>query len=181
MRSKTQNIVTSKTGSVLTAAIVCALLGALSHAAPQSKEKAASPSQKTFATPDEAAKALIEAATNYDVPALLQILGPDGKDLVATEDPAQDKIRATAFAALAREKSSVSVDSTHHRADLLVGKDDWPMPIPIVKQKNGTLVLRFRLRAHGGAIPAHRRERTEHYSSLPWFCRGAARVRFDQA
>ncbi len=137
MRSKTQNGGTSKKGSILTAAIVCTLLGALSHAAPQSKEKAASPSQKTFATPEEAAKALIEAATDYDVPALLQILGPDGKDLVQTEDAAQDKIHATAFAAMAREKSAVSVDSTRRHADLLIGKDDWPMPIPIVKQKNG--------------------------------------------
>ena len=132
MRSKTQNIVT-----VLGATIACALLGTLSHAEPQSKDHAASSAQKTFATPDEAAKALIEAATNYDVPGLIQILGPEGKDLVATADPTDDKIRAAAFAALAREKSSVSVDSTHHRAELLVGKDDWPMPIPIVKQKNG--------------------------------------------
>ena len=138
MRSKTQPIVTSKTGSVLTAVIFCSLLGALSYAAPESKEKAAPPGQKTFATPDEAAKALIEAATNYDVPALLEILGPEGKDLVASEDPGEDKNRAVAFAALAREKSVVSMDSTHHRADLLIGKDDWPLPIPIVRQKSGT-------------------------------------------
>jgi hypothetical protein len=33
---------------------------------------------KAFATPDDAANALIAAATNYDVPNLLAILGPDG-------------------------------------------------------------------------------------------------------
>jgi hypothetical protein len=38
---------------------------------------------------------------------------------------------------MAREKSAVSMDSTRRHADLLIGKDDWPMPIPIVKQKNG--------------------------------------------
>ncbi len=132
MRSRTQNIVT-----VLRATIACALLGVLSHAEPQATDKAPPSAQTTFLTPEEAAKALIEAATTYDVPALIQILGPEGKDLVASEDPGEDKIRAVAFAALAREKSSVSVDSTHHRAELLVGKDDWPMPIPIIKQKNG--------------------------------------------
>jgi len=38
--------------------------------------------QKTFATPQLAADALIKAAESYDVPALLEIFGPEGKDLV---------------------------------------------------------------------------------------------------
>ena len=138
MKSRTPKIAAWKGASILRATIVCALLGVHSYAGPQSKDNVAAPAQKTFATPDEAAKALIEAATNYDVPALLEILGPEGKDLVASGDPAEDKIRAAAFAALAREKSAVSVDSARHRAELLVGKDDWPMPIPMIKQKNGT-------------------------------------------
>jgi hypothetical protein len=92
--------------------------------------------QKTFATPQQAGEALIQAADSYDVPALLEILGPDGKDLVAS-DPVEDKNRAVAFAKLAHEKNSVSIDPKNPaRATLLAGPDDWPLPIPIVR-KNG--------------------------------------------
>ena len=47
--------------------------------------------QKIFNTPEEAAEALILAAEQFDVPALKEILGPDGADLVVSEDPVQDK------------------------------------------------------------------------------------------
>ena len=93
--------------------------------------------QKTFATPQEAADALINAASNYDLSALLQIVGPDGEDLVQTKDPVQDKNQAEAFAALAKQKNSISIDPKNkNRAILVVGENDWPSPIPLVK-KNG--------------------------------------------
>jgi hypothetical protein len=93
------------------------------------------PSQKTFATPEQAADALIQAASAFDVPALNEILGPEGKDLVATDDTVRDKNNAAAFAAISKEKHSISRNSkTPARAVLLVGNNDWPMPIPIVKQ-----------------------------------------------
>lgn len=93
--------------------------------------------QKTFATPKEAAEALIKAAENFDLPALKEVLGPDGQNLVASEDAVHDKNRAAAFAAKAREKSEINVDPKDpKRAVLSVGNDDWPLPIPIV-QKGG--------------------------------------------
>ena len=92
--------------------------------------------QKTFATPQEAADALINAASNYDLSALLQIVGPDGEDLVQTKDPVQDKNQAEAFAALAKQKNSISIDPKNkNRAILVVGENDWPSPIPLVKKK----------------------------------------------
>lgn len=86
--------------------------------------------QKSFATPQLAADALIKAAESYDVPSLLEIFGPEGKDIVASADPVRDKSRAQEFVEKAHEKNSVSVEKT--KAVLLVGKDDWPMPVPIV-------------------------------------------------
>ena len=86
--------------------------------------------QKTFATPQLAADALIKAAESYDVPALLEIFGPEGKDLVESADPVRDKARAQEFVEKAHEKNSVSVEKT--KAVLLIGKDDWPLPVPIV-------------------------------------------------
>jgi hypothetical protein len=109
----------------------------LCPAAPQEKQKAsaAAPSQKGFATPDEAAKALIQAAANFDLPALLEILGPDGEDLVSSEDPVLDKKHSLEFAARAQEKNSVSKDpSDPDRAILSTGNENWPLPIPIVKR-----------------------------------------------
>jgi hypothetical protein len=47
-----------------------------------------------------------------------------------------DKNRALAFAAKAKEKNSIEIDKKDpNRAILLVGNDDFPLPIPIVKHK----------------------------------------------
>jgi hypothetical protein len=89
---------------------------------------------KTFSTPQQAADALIRAAEKFDVGALEQILGPDGDDLIFTGEYAQDRQLASKFVAEAREKKSVSVDpKTSNRAFLLVGNEDWPFPLPLVK------------------------------------------------
>ena len=118
----------------------CYLLVSPSAAQTQSKQSSAAssqPTQKLFATPKEAADALIQAAENFDLSALKEILGPDGEDLVSSEDAVQDKNRAAAFAAKAREKTEVSADpQDSKRAILSVGTDQWPLPIPIV-QRNG--------------------------------------------
>jgi Protein of unknown function (DUF2950) len=91
--------------------------------------------QKTFSSPQQAVEALIAAASNYDVPTLMEIFGPDGKDFIASSDPVQDKNRAEAFAAEAREKNVVTVDPKNSaRAILVVGNEDWPFPVPLVKQ-----------------------------------------------
>src|SRR6476469_279827 len=63
-------------------------------AAPETKENAtdaSSTKQKQFATPKEAVNSLVAAAETFDVPALKEILGPDGEDLVSSEDPVMDK------------------------------------------------------------------------------------------
>lgn len=116
------------------------VLGLAVHAAPQAKPKpsqTAQLKQKTFATPRLAADELIRAARQFDVPALKEIIGPRGDDLVETEDKVQDKERAARFADKAREKTSVTQDPKNaNRAILSVGNDDWPYPVPIVK-RNG--------------------------------------------
>ena len=122
--------------SVLAASsFVCAGL----IAAPQPKSDTAAgaqPNQKQFNTPKEAADSLVQAAESFDVNALKEILGPDSTDLVASEDPVQDKNKAMAFAAKAKEKTAIDTDAKNpNRAILTVGNDDFPVPIPIVKKK----------------------------------------------
>jgi hypothetical protein len=91
-------------------------------------------SARRFDTPQQAADALVDAAQKFDEAALVQIFGFDGEDVVFSGEGAQDRQRASDFFAEASEKKSVSVDPMRgNRAFLLVGKEDWPFPVPIVK------------------------------------------------
>ena len=91
--------------------------------------------QSTFSTPEAAADALVSAAGKFDVAAMVAILGTDGEDLVVTDDPVQDRNQAADFAAQARVKSRVVRDPGSPRvATLIIGAEDWPMPIPIVEE-----------------------------------------------
>jgi hypothetical protein len=66
---------------------------------------------------------------------LKEILGPGSDDIVASEDAVQDKNRAAEFVAKAKEKHSIEMDAKNpNSATLIVGNDDWPLPIPIVKK-----------------------------------------------
>jgi hypothetical protein len=118
-----------------TIVIVTLATVAFATAAEPKADASATPAsnQKQFATAKEAADALVQAATSFDQAALKEILGPESDDLVASEDPVQDKNRAVAFAEKAKEKSSLEQKGDH--AIMEVGKDDFPLPIPIVKRK----------------------------------------------
>ena len=132
MKSETYTFARNTMLASLALALFCVLpvFGQSSKAS-----SSAVPAQKGFASPEEAAAALIQAAEVFDLSALKEILGPEGQDLVSSGDPVQDKNNSTAFAALAREKQSVTKDpSNPNRAILSVGNDDWPMPVPVVKR-----------------------------------------------
>jgi len=122
--------------------LACAIvmsLGFALQAAPEAKKDAsasAQSNQKQFNTPKEAADSLVQAAASFDVAALKEILGPDCEDVVSSADPVMDKNRAVAFAEKAKEKTSVGADSKNpSRVIVTVGNDDFPLPIPIVKNK----------------------------------------------
>jgi hypothetical protein len=90
---------------------------------------------KLFDTPQQAADALVNAAEKFDVAALTEIFGPDGGNVVFSGEFAQDRERAADFAAQAREKTKVSLDPKNgNRALVLVGNEDWPFPVPLVKR-----------------------------------------------
>jgi hypothetical protein len=120
--------------SVFVLFLACVLV-ATHPASAQTKQPAKTTSAQTpFDTPELAAAALIEAAGSFDLNSLRAILGPDGEDLIASQDPIQDKNRAVAFSKLAGEKKSVELAKNKKHATLLVGPEDWPLPIPIVKR-----------------------------------------------
>jgi len=104
----------------------------------QSGSKTASPAapeSKAFDSTQQAADTLVAAAGKFDVATLTQIFGPDGHDIVLSGEFAQDRKHAADFAAQAGKKKSVAVDPKNgNRAFLLVGEDDWPFPVPLVKR-----------------------------------------------
>ena len=87
-----------------------------------------------FGTAEEAATALVAAAEKYDLPTLKTILGSDGEVLVQSGDSIRDRNDVTGFAAQARVKQRVELDSGAATATLIVGPADWPLPVPIVKR-----------------------------------------------
>jgi hypothetical protein len=125
-------------------AALCACLSGAALLAQQAAPKpataapAALPSGvRLFETPEKAAAALIEAAEAFDLAALTRIFGPDGNDIVMSGEVAQDRKHATDFAAEARKHNGISVDpKSGTRAFLLVGEEDWPFPVPLVR-RNG--------------------------------------------
>jgi hypothetical protein len=123
--------------SALVIAVFCALPGPSTAQTQSNSESAKSsqPGQKGFATPEQAVNELVEAAAQFDVPSLLQMFGSGGEDFVASADPVADKKVSLAFAARAHEKKSVAIDPKNpNHAILVVGTEEWPFPIPIVKR-----------------------------------------------
>jgi hypothetical protein len=86
-----------------------------------------------FDTPEEAVNAFVAAMEKYDLAQLKTLLGPGAEQLLKSSDEVQDAgDRAEFLAAYAAKKSLV--DDGADRKILVVGEQDWPMPIPIVKR-----------------------------------------------
>jgi len=136
MISKLNMMNPAKTVQIAFAIVIASFVTAAFATAAEPKPDASATArsgQKQFASPKEAADALVQAATSFDQAALKEILGPESDDIVASEDPVQDKNRAVAFAEKAKEKTDIEKKGDH--AIMEVGKDDFPLPIPIVKRK----------------------------------------------
>jgi Protein of unknown function (DUF2950) len=83
-----------------------------------------------FATLEEAATALVNALRSGDTKAILGVLGPEGGGLVSSGDPAADRRTREAFVAKYDERHRFEAGGGN--VTLVVGKDDFPLPIPLV-------------------------------------------------
>lgn len=110
--------------------------GPFLHAQTQEPEKsqAQAVKQDTFSTPDEAMRALIAAAEAKDRGAITKIFGP-GADQLLSGDPVADNKDQEEFATAARDSARLEKDG-NTKYTLVVGKNNWPTPIPIVKKEN---------------------------------------------
>lgn len=93
--------------------------------------RAAEPKQKSFPSPEDAVGALMAAAKANDEKALLAIFGPDGKSLVQSGDPVQDRQGREWFVAAYQEKHALTGEGDSRTLE--VGNNDWPFPVPLVK------------------------------------------------
>lgn len=91
--------------------------------------------QKTFASPEEACRALYQAAKANDEKALLDLLGPEGKDVVSSGDTEEDTRNREHFAKRYEEMSRL-VKEPDGSVTIYIGAQNWPYPIPIVSKGN---------------------------------------------
>lgn len=112
----------------------CTLLALAAYTLPAQTPTA----QPTFATPEEAIRAVGDAAEHNDTAAMLKLFGPGGKDLVQPAEDAGAREDRANFARMLHEKLQVERDATNpSQVTIAVGKEDWPFPIPLVRNKEG--------------------------------------------
>ena len=89
--------------------------------------------QKTFSSPDEASNALVTAAQNNDEEAMLDVLGPDGKQIVSSGDEIEDAQNRANFVQRYQEMHRL-VKEPDGTIVLYIGAKNWPTPIPLVNK-----------------------------------------------
>src|SRR5213083_1271397 len=100
---------------------------------PTSAAKPALILPRRFASAEEATEAFVAALRAHDTRALVTILGSDARPLIASGDPVADRNIRDAFVKAYDAGHTLVAKGTDAMA-LKVGSDDWPFPIPIVKQ-----------------------------------------------
>ena len=89
--------------------------------------------QKTFSSAEEASNALVTATQNNDEKAMLEILGPDGKQIVSSGDEAEDAESRANFVQRYQEMHRL-VKEPDGTTILYIGAKNWPTPIPLVNK-----------------------------------------------
>jgi hypothetical protein len=89
--------------------------------------------QRRFATAEAGVAALIDALRQQDRSALESILGPGSRQVIESGDPVADAEAREDFLAAYDAKSNLVAVNASTRT-LQVGDDDWPLPIPLVRQ-----------------------------------------------
>jgi hypothetical protein len=124
-------------GVALALLVIAGPIGGCSNSS--SKSPAPQPqadAQKTFASPDEAVAAMLAAVRSMDEAQLKAVFGAEGDDLLASGDSVADRQTADRFLRLYDEKHELTTNPDGSMT-LNVGKDDWPLPIPLVRDDDG--------------------------------------------
>ena len=93
------------------------------------------PSQTAFATPEEAGQTLQNASRAEDDGSLVRILGAKSQAILYSGDPAEDKAALQSFAKK-YDRMNRWVTMTDGSLVLYIGADNYPFPIPLVKDSS---------------------------------------------
>jgi hypothetical protein len=91
--------------------------------------------QKTFSSPEDASNAFVTAAQSNDEKTMLEILGPDGKQIVYSGDEIEDANSRANFVQRYQEMHRL-VKEPDGTVILYIGAKNWPTPIPLVNKGN---------------------------------------------
>jgi Protein of unknown function (DUF2950) len=97
-----------------------------------SRAAAQAAQHRTFGSPEDAVKALVETVRAGNLDQLLAFFGQDGKDLIASSDPATARQNRQVFTVAVGEQWHLE-DAGPGRKTLVIGNEDWPFPVPLVK------------------------------------------------
>ena len=89
--------------------------------------------QQVFKTPEEAATALAAAIKSGATRDVLKVLGRDGVEIMFSGDEVADREARERFVGAYDAKHNVTVEGD--KAFLVVGADDFPLPIPLTRQE----------------------------------------------
>jgi hypothetical protein len=89
--------------------------------------------QQSFKSADEAVAALVNAAKSGDQKAVLAVLGPDGAGIASSGDKVEDAATGKRFTDAYDAKHQITMEGDK-KAVLVIGDQDWPFPIPIVRK-----------------------------------------------
>ncbi|MGB9401929.1 MAG: DUF2950 domain-containing protein [Candidatus Acidiferrales bacterium] len=87
--------------------------------------------QKTFSSPEDASKAIVVAMQDSDEKAMLDILGPDGKQIVSSGDDIEDAHNRANFVEKYQQMHRL-MKEPDGTTTLYIGAENWPTPIPLV-------------------------------------------------
>jgi hypothetical protein len=90
------------------------------------------PGQRTFTSAEDAGREFFGAMQSQDEQAPLRILGSAGKDVLSSGDPVEDSDARVGFVTKYEEMHRF-VTEPNGKVTLVVGAENWPFPIPLVK------------------------------------------------
>ena len=90
---------------------------------------------RVFPTPEAAVEALASAVKATDIEPIVALLGAEGRELAAGTDPATARQHRDVFVIAMRE--GWKLEGSSRKKELIVGREAWPFPIPIVKGAQG--------------------------------------------
>ena len=95
----------------------------------------AAKAQQSFNSPEDAASALASAVKSGARQDMLKVFGANGEDIIDSGDEVADKESREKFLAAYDARHSVKVDGK--KASLILGADDFPFPVPLIRTKTG--------------------------------------------